>query len=268
MRKKISTDPRAWSLKYQQEEVVEDAIFPREMVYGCVNGLRKIGPYNQGVGFQAKGSLDGIYVLAGLDPASEGHTAAVAYAVDVLSGRRYVLNVHNQANMTPQQVRDLMTRWTQEYGVKEWRIEKVLLSSWITQDRDITRALGNMGSVLGMHQTTGKTKWDAEAGVMSLSGLFQGFDRGDNLIELPNTNHEGIKALCEQLCNFFPGTRGKTDTLMALWFAEVRARELIASVEEDTHVESEWDTQMDLEAQISVPLNEYADEDNYDSWWG
>lgn len=273
MRKRVSTDPYAWPLKYQQEDVDWDAVFPREAVFGCVNGTRKVGPLNQGTGFiKLKGVPDmrHIYTVAGLDPASEGHTAAVVYAVDPQSKRRFVLDVHNQANMTPHLVRDLMIRWTLKYGISEWRVEKVLLSSWITQDREIRRALANHGAILTEHQTTGRTKWDAEAGVMSLAVLFQGWEEDDNLIELPNTNHEGVRALCDQLCNFFPGTRGKTDVLMALWFCEVRARELCEASGGATHADaSAWESEVQEAAKLSVTLTEAQLNGAYvDPWWG
>lgn len=265
MRKRISTDPHAWALKYQQQDVADDAVFSREAVYGSVNNSRVSGHIPEE--WRKQG---GFYFLAGLDPASEGHTAAVAYAVDTINKQRYVVKVHNQANMTPDQVRQLMYDWTSKYGIREWRIEKVLLSSWILQDREIQKFMANYGATLAPHQTTGRTKWDAEAGVMSLSNLFYGWDRGENLIELPNTQAEEVKTLCEQLCNFFPGTKGKTDCVMALWFAEVRARELITGSQEQTHAESWWDSEVHTGAQRSVPLQELTsfEEDYIDPWWG
>ena len=49
----------------------------------------------------------------------------------------------------------------------------------------------------------------------------------DNLIHLPSDQTENIKALIEQLITWSPTTKGKTDLVMALWFCEIRAREML-----------------------------------------
>jgi hypothetical protein len=36
-----------------------------------------------------------------------------------------------------------------------------------------------------------------------------------------------VKALIEQLITWTPTTKGKTDMVMALWFCEIRAREML-----------------------------------------
>jgi hypothetical protein len=150
--------------------------------------------------------------------------------------------------MQPNQVRDLVIGWTKEFGIKEWKVEKVLLSSWIMQDREIVKDLANLGCSIGPHQTTGSTKWDVDAGVMAMSGLFKGWQRGENLISIPLVRgNEHIRALCEQLTNYFPKTKGKTDTLMALWFVDVRCRELVLEASEDYFVESQYLSQRGLE---------------------
>jgi hypothetical protein len=272
MKKRVSTDPYAWPLKYQQEEVVEDAIFPREAVYGCVSKHRQVGRLAPGqVGVPPEG-MAGKYVIAGLDPASVGHTAATVVALDRESGKRYVLDAWDKANATPGQVRELMLSWALKYGVQEWRVEKVLLSKWITQDREISRGLTNLGCRLVEHVTTGGrggTKWDPIAGIMSLSGLFNGWADGWNLIDIPSTTSHVIKALCEQLCTFFPEKKTGTDLLMALWFCEIRCRELMDAGQELTHVESWWDSPLQKAAQFTVDLRELNELDSVpDPIWG
>lgn len=49
----------------------------------------------------------------------------------------------------------------------------------------------------------------------------------DNLIHLPSDQTENIKSLIEQLITWSPTTKGKTDMVMALWFCEIRAREML-----------------------------------------
>ena len=48
-----------------------------------------------------------------------------------------------------------------------------------------------------------------------------------NLIHLPSDQTENVKALMEQLITWSPTTKGKTDMVMALWFCEIRAREML-----------------------------------------
>lgn len=273
MRKRISTDPYAWSLKYQQEDVSFDTIFPRDDVYGCVSGMRHAGPLVAGAPQHPVSGMDGLYVVGGFDPASEGFSAAVVVALDRNTGKRYVLAVHNQANMQPRQVRDLIIGWTKQYSINEWRVEKVLLSSWIMQDKEIVQDLANVGCSILPHQTTPGTKWDADAGVMGMSGLFKGWATGDNLISLPSPRgNEHVRALTEQLVTYFPKTKGHTDTLMALWFAEVRCRELATSLNESMYQDSEYISARGLESRRVIDLAAVDMEDgevDYDmmKWW-
>ena len=71
---------------------------------------------------------------------------------------------------------------------------------------------------------------DAEFGVASLAPLFGmqnkdgKFIKDSNLLELPRTDNEHIKALIEQLITWSAGTKGKQDGPMALWFAETEMR--------------------------------------------
>jgi len=41
------------------------------------------------------------------------------------------------------------------------------------------------------------------------------------------TAEENFKSLIEQLVTWSPTTKGKTDLVMALWFCEIRAREML-----------------------------------------
>jgi hypothetical protein len=192
-------------------------------------------------------------------------------ALDRNTNRRYVLAVHNQANMQPRQVRSLITSWTTQYGINEWRVEKVLLSSWIMQDKEIVQDLANLGCSILPHQTTPGTKWDADAGVMGMSGLFKNHATNDNMISLPSPRgNEHVRALTEQLVNYFPKTKGHTDTLMALWFAEVRCRELVTTLNENMYSDSEYLSERGLESRRVIDLAAMDMEgDDYDMprWW-
>lgn len=249
-------DNFAWAQGYQQEQVAELAVFPREDVYGCIDEFRWPGYFPE--------TLNESFVVAGLDPASAGHTAAVVLAVDVTTGKRHVIDIHNQVSMTPDEVRHLMLQWTDKYHIREWRIEKVLLSNWITQDRELQKQLATRGVAMVEHHT-GRNKWDADAGVMSMASLFKGWQSKNNLITLPTSKAEITRTMAEQLITYFPETKGKTDILMALWFAELRAREIVRYGLGADFVDSEWLSARDRAAQQIIDIDKVHD--YISPWW-
>ena len=215
-------EPRLWSLIYMQEQVTEDAIFPMEAINGC-----KIG--NQGVGkLHAVPNANTFKIVAGLDPASDmGYTAAVVLAVDRHNQELYVLDVRNK-KLKASGIQALIKELTDRYHINEWRIERNAFQSYLTQDKEITRYLGARGCRITDHQTQAGNKWDHLWGVQSMEMLFRGWEDGENMIHLPGSNlNEGIKTLIEQLSVWHPDApkTQKTDTVMALWFAVIAARE-------------------------------------------
>ena len=81
----------------------------------------------------------------------------------------------------------------------------------------------------------------------------------DNLIELPSQEgSEGIKSLIQQLITWKPDTRGKTDCVMALWFCELRAREIIGTTKiGQSHLQNRWATPRQLSNRGSINLNDF-----------
>lgn len=228
--------PRKWAMVYMQQQVVDDAIFPTEAVNGCINNMRVHGPLTVEAGWRKEG-MAGLYVVAGLDPAMAGNTAAVVMGVDRTTRKRWVLEVFN-GTTTPDDIRDLMKRWTDTYRIHEWRVEKNAFQIMLTQDRDIRQYLANRGCVLKEH-FTGANKWDVDFGVASMRDLFGVWvpdgsptkhkPSVEPLINFPSRQHsEAMKAMAEQLVTWYPDApkTQKTDCVMALWFAEIRAREL------------------------------------------
>jgi hypothetical protein len=268
MRKRLSTNPRAWTLNYQQEEVSADSIFPREQVYGCVQGMRKVGPLIAGATHHPDDGMAGKRVIAGLDPASAGHTAAVVIAFDPDTRKRWLLDAYNKPNTTPAQTHDLMVGWAERYGVREWRIEKVLNSQYITQDLTLARELATLGCTMHDHITTRESKWDADTGILSLSSLVIGGDQDPktNLLQIPSVQSENIRALCEQMVTYFPKTKGLTDLLMALWFVESRLRELEVTQTNSMFRESPFASGMDRQYQRVIDLNNLDPDDQLVEW--
>ncbi len=96
-----------------------------------------------------------------------------------------------------------------------------------------------------------------------MAGLF-GTVRGkehqdDNLIELPSQDgSEGVKSLIQQLITWEPNTKGKTDCVMALWFCELRAREVIGVTRNgQAHISNKWATRSQLQNRFTLNVNDY-----------
>jgi hypothetical protein len=242
----------SWALAYMQTDVSVDSTFPEKSVLASINGQRAHGVLRPGnLGHPERG-MDGMYRLCTMDPALAGSCAAIAMAVDRKSGKRYVLDVFNKAGMTPAGIHEHIRVWTEKYSPHEWRIEKNAMQGMLTQDEVLRQYLNTRGVQLKEH-FTGSNKWDEEFGVASMAPLFPRLDgegaviRGSGLIELPSPKwNEAVNQLVAQLLSWAPKMQGQkakpgtTDIVMALWFAEIRARELIMSVSSLTHLPNRY----------------------------
>lgn len=214
--------PKTWALAYMQASIAEDAVFRQEIVRAAVNGQRQPGVMTAGAKGHRPTGMEGLYVIGSMDPAMVGDTGVIVYAVDRHTRKRYVLRVDKHARATPKWIRDIIKSHTETYKIHEWRIENNAFQAYLLQDPELQEWLGNLGVRLSSH-TTGRNKWDVDFGVASIANVFE-----NGLIELPATHVvEACKALVEQLITWAPETKNKTDLVMALWFAEIRAREII-----------------------------------------
>ena len=260
-RRRSEVSPSAWALVYQQQDVQEDSIFAPACVQGSVNRMRKRGPLKPGAPGHPK-ERGAWYTIIGLDPAMTGNTAAVAMTIDRNTRNRYILDVENMTDPTPQKIQQLIEDWVTKYQPQELRIETNAHQKAYALDDDLRQYLANSG-VKFSSQFTGKNKWDTSFGVAAMSGLF-GTMRGnthnnDNLLELPSQDgSEGIKALIQQLITWKPDTKGKTDCVMALWFCELRAKEVISNARlNQSHITNRWATRKQLEGRFTVNVNDY-----------
>ena len=259
--RRSEVSPSTWALVYQQQDVVEDAIFPLPVVNGSINRMRKVGRLN----FNAPGhpKPEGSwFVIMGLDPAMSGKTAMVVYAVNRETNKRYVLDVHNMAESTPQKIDSLIKEWVEEYSPQELRIEINAYQKAFSLDDQLRMWLASRGTALREHFTS-KNKWDVNFGVAAMSSLFGSMRDGkynrDNLIELPDNSNEHVKALVNQLITWKADTKGPTDCVMALWFCEIRAKELIQQSNFRTaHASNKWATRRNVAMQGIVNLDEMA----------
>jgi hypothetical protein len=262
-KKRGRMSPNLWAMVYQQQQVHEDSAFPSSAVKGVINGARNVGLLPKGKAGTRHNGMDGLVVVAGLDPAMAGYTAAVCIGVDIATQKRYLLDVSNQAGMKPDEIRQLIKDWTDKYSISEWRVEKNAFQAMLTQDREVREYLSARGATLREHHT-GQNKWDTDFGVASLTTLFSGWEDGTNLIEFPSSHQsEGIKALIEQLVTWYPDApkSQKTDCVMAFWFTELACRDRVVSATNyarNHNRNNMFHTRYDKSQQTTVSLADYS----------
>lgn len=269
-RRRATSSAQNWAMVYQQEQVTSDAIFHPKKVEASVDGMRSVGLMPRDIPGARKHGMDGLYVIGGFDPAITGHAAAVVMGVDRVTGIRWILDVWTKANQKPDDLFDKIKDWTVKYHINEWCIEKNAMNLMVTQNRELRNFLGTRGCILREH-FTGNNKNDIDFGVASMSMLFDGALEGKGLIRIPSrANNESVKALCEQLMTWFPQSKGKQDTVMALWFAETRAREMVNQLESVFHVKNEYQSERDKSKQMTVDLDylsQQATGTSSHEWW-
>lgn len=256
-KKRARMQPRSWAMVYMQQQVNADAIFDPDAVKACINGNRMTGLIPRGMVGQREHGMDGLVVVAGLDPATTGHTAAVIIGLDIASNKRYVLDVWNHADTTPEQMREMIYHMSDKYGIAEWRIEKNGFQGFLVHDREINEFASGRGVIIRPH-FTGTNKHDPDFGVASCATLFSGWQEGRQMIELPSTyGNEAAKSMVEQLVTWAPGVKNqKTDIVMAFWFAELACRDRVMAKGAFTrsHVNNPFLTPWDMDNQYTINM--------------
>lgn len=261
--------PATWALVYQQLDVSVDSIFSPDGIKDAVQGFRKPGVLLPGTSWwQRQQGMQGLYVVCGLDPATSGHTAMVCLGVDRRERRIWLLDAYNRKGILPREMRRVIEDWTVRYGVNEWRIETNGYQRSIVQDDDLRAFLHSRGVILKPHWTGGQNKADPAFGVASMSTLFEKDAQGKTTLLLPNNNGSfpAIAELTEQLIAWQPDAKNqKTDLVMALWFAVIRARELIflSPTRTSTHMQNSFLSHNRSKRQRQV-VN--LDEVSYEVW--
>lgn len=255
-RRRATLAPRTWAMAYMQADVEEDATFDSVKVRACINGMRHPGRLRPDLPGCSRG-MTGLYVIGSMDPAMVGDTGVVVMGVDRTDRKRYILDARIRTGATPAWIREVIKELTELYGIHEWRIERNAFQAYLTQDPDIAEWLANRGIRLSEH-TTGRNKWDVGFGVAAMAPLFD-----FKLIELPSTSKsEAVKQLVEQLITWSPETKAKTDMVMALWFACIRAQEICtaAALEggPNSHIQNRFLNRRGRARQVTVNLNDLA----------
>lgn len=262
------SSPAIWSRIYQQEQFAEENVFKAERITtACQPRHAGIIPNDMSLG-RPEG-MKNLRIIAGLDPASVGHTAAVVIGLDTTTGVRHIIDISNKSQMSPDAMRDLIKSWTIKYDIKEWRIERNAFQAFLTRDSEINQFLASRGCVLVEHTTT-NNKHDPNFGVMAMAALFE-----NNLVTLPNGNSEAVKSLIDQLVVWQPNPpRGtKTDIVMAWWFTEIRALELMQRFGNVTNYRNTpFTTRSDRKSRFTLTAAEtellVASGNMPRSWWG
>lgn len=262
-RKRARMTPGSWARVYMQQQTSEVDVFTVEMVKGCTNGQRLSGVIPRGMPGNRPGGMDGLIIIAGLDPATPaGYVGAVVAGLDPKTQKRYVLDVWNKTGMGPDDIRNLIFSWTERYGITEWRIEKNAFQTMLTMDREVLDFLRSRGAVLREHHTGAWNKWDADFGISAMAGLFSGWENERNLIELPGyQNNQMVRDLMEQLTTWAPDASRhvKTDIVMALWFCMIACQERVQNMtryQGHNHMTSHFHTRYDAARQITAPVRE------------
>lgn len=271
-RERDKKPPKVWSLVYQQQDVAEDAVFNPKCVMGSVDKRRKPGPLIAGAWGHPRNGMEGQYVIASMDPAMTGDTFSLVGAVDRKDSTRRIMQAWVQPSPTPAYIRNLIMDVTTDYGVHEWVIEQNAFQLFLIHDEDIQKFLRERGVKLTPHYT-GRNKQDPDFGVASVAPLFGSLRRiveggrqehnDDNLIELPDSDmSQGIKTLIEELISWQPGKLGKQlkmDGPMALWFFELRAREVLGIGKRRTmqFLDNPYLSRGDRERRVVVPMDSF-----------
>jgi len=253
--------PRTWAMVYMQQQVDEEAVFPATEVMGCVDGMRSPGrlhPDREG-GPAIDKNQGEWYVIAGMDPATvQGFTAITIYGFNRRTQKRRVIEVVNR-RLTPDAMVTTMKDLTIRFSVDEWRVEKNAFQAFLTQTKEVVQFMASRGVLLREH-TTGRNKHDTDFGVSAMAMLFRNWQDKNNMISLPSKTNEGIRALIEQLIVWAPELpkTQKTDAVMSLWFAELRARELVGEVGTDQYASDDmWLSGNDRESQVVLSIDDY-----------
>lgn len=249
-------DPKTWAMVYMQADAGEESIFDAKAVMSCVDTSRWVGPLRED-GKHRAGGMGDLYVICSMDPAMVGDTATIVYAVDTKTSERWILDANRMTSPSPNAIRDLIKLWTDKYRPMCWVIEKNAFQLFLTRDSEIREYLANRG-VSMLEHFTGNNKQDPDFGVASIAPLFT-----EKMIHLPATfNSEAMKALVEQLITWQPGKKGKElkmDFPMAMWFAEIKAREVVQTsvTKQLSHKASRYLPRYRRAAQGSINLDDF-----------
>ena len=218
-----------FEMVYQNRALdAETATFKPEDIDACFDTTR-------GLGHIPKRTR----LIGGLDPSVSGYQAAFLWAVDIKTGRRYMVDIDNHLGGGVEPALEIMKRWFEAYRLSHWVIEENLYHGAIRTDETITKWARRNYITLEGHETWGTNKWDRHMGVTSMARYFRDeTEDGKRLVSLPAADFDARAKSSEyrkQLLNFNRDVqalasnsrrsrKAKSDIVMAAWFPEAIIR--------------------------------------------
>lgn len=247
----------AWNLVYQQLNVDDEMTFKAEAVEASINRARfpgLISPTN--TGHQRPEGMGGLYVAAGIDPATVGCTAIIVAGLDRETGKRYVIDGWNKLGATSSQIIEQIKYLTDVYPIQEWVVEKNAFQRFLAQLPEVVNYLRARGARVHEHGTTAN-KFDEDWGIQTMAPLFESCGIPDEravsgrwkrtpknaLMELPcERQNTWVNELIQQLTTWQPSgnsQKARFDLVMALWFTHIAFDKLLRrSIKRQTHLSS------------------------------
>lgn len=248
----LNQDPNTWYRNYQQQQIADNSLFNLDVIRQCLDG-RAPGLIPKAENLGRADGMQGLYVIGGIDPASGGYTAMVIYGVDTDTEERFVIDIINEASLrSTDKIKEFAKELTIKYGVREWRVEgNSFQEAGLVNDRDINDWMASRG-VRWIKHLTGADKTKPQWGIQSLSPLFE-----RKLIHLPR-EVGAVKKLVDQLVVWEPtqDKRIKTDIIMALWFCEIKARELLQGNNIPQFLNNPWFSQASINSRKVIDVSD------------
>lgn len=204
---------RNWALVYQQQASgMADAPFQPASLERARDDSYSIGS-----------SIAGASVVMGVDPALEGTAAFCVIALDRTTGERWLIDIIGRAEIRhPEVLKAQIVDLAYRYRVARCRIEKNAMQGLLSRDVDLKRRLLAAGCQLEEEYTGANNKYDPNWGILSVAAQFD-----QDLWHLPagpGSEHR-VRPLTDELLAWRPGVKVKQDRVIALWLAELSARQ-------------------------------------------
>lgn len=221
----------AWERMYQQSQISTDQQFQMDDIQKCTQ-QRNVGPLPDHHIDGRAGGMAGLQIIGGVDPASHaGNAGVIVYGVDVHTGDRFLIDAKSIKKARTHLVRQAIRDLTVQYHGIWWQIEGNSNQTYLSEDPELNGFVASHGGRISSVYT-GANKNDPDIGVLAMASLFS-----THKIHLPRPNNEAIGTLVGELVAWEPHRSGHatkaTDMVMALWFCERRALELVRAVTND-----------------------------------
>jgi hypothetical protein len=228
-RKRKEVGEEVWAFQWQQQEVDDSsATFQKAVLDSCKN-------YDRIIGEETKATD----VVLGIDPALKQYCAMVVLGLDRQTGKRYLLDYHNERGMGT--IDNLVARAESlvvDFGVKTCVIETNNTQQTFYQA--VRERLAPHGVRCVAYNTVTATGASAEQTDFTISSIADLM--ADRLVDLPYGDKQTqakTDLLCQQFQLWVPKPPGRSswhltrDIVMAWLFAESEVRKLVRYAKKD-----------------------------------